>query len=285
MKSEHRHELQTNELGKLADQVGGYFERYANQISIGAIAVSLVAAGTIYWLRSSHARDAAAWRDLAGARRAEDFAAVWESHPDTAAAEWARVQEGEARLTEGIQLAFTNLESAQKELEQARKVLQASVDGNRAPDEARERALFALGRALESLSDGNEGDAVKAYHALVKEFPGSAYRADAEQRIAELESGRGQEFYAWFAKYPRPKAPASQPRDRAAANTSDEELLLPDDDGAPVEKPADEGVQSKSGKADGEEASTVQPQQPGNEPAPAGDEAAPASAGPKLPNP
>lgn len=240
MKSEHRHELQTNELGRIVDQVGGVFDRYANQIMIGACAVAVAAAAFIYWSRTSRARDASAWSDLAGAHQAEEFLAVWEAHPGTIAAQWARLQEGEARLGEGIQLSFNNLESARKELQKARDVLQAAVDQHGAPAAIRERALFALGRCLEALSEGKESDAVKMYGTLVREFPNSIYKKDAEARIAGLNSSRGQEFYAWFSSYERPKAPELRPRDKGAAGDLNEDLnldeLLP---GRDADKPKD----------------------------------------------
>lgn len=243
MKSQHRHDLQTNELGRVADKIAvsaeGFFETYGNRLMIGFCAVSLVAAIVIYKVRRDHARDEAAWRDLSSARRAEDFAGVSERHPGTSAALWARLQEGEGRLNEGVQLLFTNVESGRSELEKSRKVLQSLVDDTGAPAEIRERALLGLAVCLESLSDGTEADAVKTYQALVREFPASIYKKQAESRIAALNSGSGQEFYAWFAKYERPKPAEKRPRDRAPGESgADSDPLMiegPGDDKAPGE--------------------------------------------------
>ncbi|MGQ0635034.1 MAG: tetratricopeptide repeat protein [Planctomycetaceae bacterium] len=252
MKSEHRHELQTNELGKFADQAWAWFEKHGNRVMVAVCATALVSAGLIYWTRSTRARDERAWYDLANAsssRKAEDFAAVWESHPGTVVAQWARLQEGEARLAEGNQLLFRNLESARKELQQAKETLQATVDEKSAPAAIRERALFALGRCLESLSDGNEGEAVKAYQSLLREFPASIFKADVEQRLAALESPGGRAFYAWFASYPRPKAPEKRPRDRTSF---DNEILMDDlDDETSAGTSPDSGAATKA--ADGTE--------------------------------
>lgn len=272
MKSQHRHDLQTNELGKVADKIAvsaeGFFETYGNRLMIGFCAVSLVAAIVIYKVRRDHSRDEAAWRDLSSARRAEDFASVSERHPGTSAAQWARLQEGEGRLNEGVQLLFTNLESGRSELEKARKVLQSLVDDNGAPAEVRERALFGLAVCLESLSDGTEADAVKTYQALVREFPTSIYKKQAESRIAALNSGSGQEFYAWFAKYERPKPTEKRPRDRAASESgADADPLLiegPGDDkaaGESLETPEDatRAVPGSTEKSADEEPAAQQP--------------------------
>src|SRR5262245_3349537 len=116
MKSQHRHELQVNELGKVAENVLGVFERYGNHIMIGVLVLSLAGALTIYKVRHDRSGEATAWRDLAGARKAEDFADVWKTHPGSTAGLWARVREGESRLSDGVQLMFTNVESGAKEL-------------------------------------------------------------------------------------------------------------------------------------------------------------------------
>lgn len=247
MKSQHRHELQTNELGKVADKVvdsmGGFFETYGNRLLIGFCVLAVAASAVIYKVRRDHSSEAVAWRDLAKARNAEDFVGISESHPGTSAARWARVHEGEARLNEGVQLLFTNVESGTKELKLSREALQGVVDQKGAPGEIRERALFALARCLEAMSDGSESEAVKTYQALLREFPATIYKKDAEDRIEALNSGSGQEFYAWFAKYDRPKPAAKRPRDRKGAEEEEDmdSLTLPDekaDESAATEEPA-----------------------------------------------
>lgn len=266
MKSQHRHELQTNELGKVADKVAhgmeGFFETYGNRLLIGFCVASVVAAIVIYKFRKDHAADAVAWRDLANARNAEDFAGVAESHPGTAASRWARVHEGETRLSDGVQLLFTNLESATKELKLAREALQTLVDQKGASPEIRERALFSLARCLEAASDGSEGEAVKTYQALLREFPATIYKKDAEDRIEALNSGSGQEFYAWFAQYERPKVSEKRPKDRKSLGDDEEmesSLTTP-------EETADESVATEQPKAnEGEKSSASE------DPAPEGD--------------
>ena len=76
---------------------------------------------------------------------------------------------------------------------------------------------------------------LKVYESLVKEFPDSIYKQDAEDRIAVLSKGSGQEFYAWFAKYQRPKTDDKRPHDKTADDLiddiglgSEKALVLPD---------------------------------------------------------
>lgn len=222
MKSEHRHELQTNDLGKFAEKAAVFIDVHGNRLMIGVCLACLPLAGFIYWWRSDTNAQAAAWRDFSAAINAgtaTEFHGVWQDHPGTAPAYWARVHEGEQWLTQGVQSMFRNVETGMDELKKSRDSFQAIIDEHgRVPLELRERALIGLGRALESMSDGSAGDAVKAYETLVKEFPNSIYKKDAEERIAVLNKGSGQEFYAWFTKYPRPKLPAKGPRDRLSGD-------------------------------------------------------------------
>jgi hypothetical protein len=226
MKSEHRHELQTNDLGKFAEKAAVFIDVHGNRLMIGVCLACLPLAGLIYYLRSESNAQAAAWRDFSAAisaGKAEDFHAVWQDHPGTAPAYWARVQEGEHRLNLGVQSMFRNVETGTDELKKARDSFQAIIDNPRkAPPELRDRALLGLGRALESMSDGTEADAIKAYESLVKEFPNSIYKKDAEERIAILSKGSGQEFYNWFTKYPRPKLPVKGPHDPIGGGMDDE---------------------------------------------------------------
>src|SRR5579872_26813 len=118
---------------------------------------------------------------------------------------------------------FRSVETGTENLKKARDSFQAVVDDRgRAPSELRDRALIGLGRALESMSDGSEGEAIKAYETLVKEFPNSIYKNDAEERLKVLNRGSGQEFYAWFTRYPRPKVSVKAPRDRLSDGEIDE---------------------------------------------------------------
>jgi hypothetical protein len=224
MKSEHRHELQTNELGKYAEKLAIFIDVHGNRLMIGVCLACLPLAGIIYWYRTTTNNEAAAWRDFAAAvsnNKADDFLDVWESHKSTPVGLWARVHEGETRLTLGVETMFRNVDAGLEELKKAKSAFQSVADDKRAPQETRERALIGLGRAIESMSDGSETDALKAYEMLVKDYPNSIYKSDAEGRIAALKKPDSREFYAWFAKYPRPKFEEKRPRDKISGDDSE----------------------------------------------------------------
>ncbi len=227
MKSEHRHELQTNDLGKFAEKMAVFIDVHGNRLMIGVCLACLPLAAFIYWWRSDSNAQAAAWRDFSAAitlGKPDEFRAVWKDHPDTTPAYWARLHEGEKWLSLGVQSMFRNVENGMEELKKAQAAFQSIIDAQRkAPAEIRDRALLGLGRTLESMSNGSEDEAVKTYETLIKDFPDSIYKKDADERIAVLSRGSGQEFYAWFAKFPRPKLPAKSPRDRISGDIDEKD--------------------------------------------------------------
>jgi hypothetical protein len=225
MKSEHRHELQTNELGQWAEKAAAYIDIHGNRLMMIICGVAIVLSGGIFWWRMSSSKATAAWTDLSMAianGNPETLRSVWDDHKGTVPGFWAKVREGEALLDQGVRSSFRNLENATVDLKKAREAFQLVVKDRGTPGEIRERALYGLGRASESLSDGTNSDAVKAYETLLKEFPNTEYKADAESRIEILNSGRGQEFYAWFSKYTRPKIEDKRPFDTGENPLDDE---------------------------------------------------------------
>jgi hypothetical protein len=135
MKSEHRHELQTNELGKVTEKLGSFLEIHGNRLMIGICVASLAASVVIYWVRTKHNDEAAAWRELSTAfatNKAEDFYDVWESHKGTPTGLWARVHEGESWLAQGVEKLFGNVELGTEQVKKARDAFQDVVDDRRA---------------------------------------------------------------------------------------------------------------------------------------------------------
>ena len=224
MKSEHRHELQTNELGKVVERLGTFMEVHGNRLMIGVFVVGLAVAVALVWRKHENAKRSAAWQSFEIATRfntPDEYQDVWTKYKGMPAGLWAKVHEGERRLDLGVQSMFRNVEKGASELEKSRDAFQAVLDDRNAPPEIRERALIGLGHALESLSSGSEGDAVKSYESLLKEFPDSIYKEDAQQRLAGLKR-EGETFYTWFSKYPRPKLAEKLPHDKGGAASEDE---------------------------------------------------------------
>ena len=80
MKSEHRHDLQTNDLGKLMVQAEPFVEKYGAKIlgGIGALIVLLIV--LIIWNSQKTSAQSEAWTRLAAAGSTEDFENVAEDY-------------------------------------------------------------------------------------------------------------------------------------------------------------------------------------------------------------
>src|SRR5262249_51625553 len=152
MKSEHRHELQTNELGKVVERLGSFMEVHGNRLMIGVFVIGLAAAVALVWRKHENAKRSAAWQSFEIATRfntAEEYHDVWTKYRGMPAGLWAGVHEGERWLDLGVQSMFRNVEKGAGELEKSRDAFQAVLDDRNAPSEIRERALIGLGHALE----------------------------------------------------------------------------------------------------------------------------------------
>ncbi|HUE14742.1 MAG TPA: hypothetical protein VMR25_11300 [Planctomycetaceae bacterium] len=223
MKSEHRHELKTNELERIASDLGHASERYVqthtNQLIAVAVVLVAIVIGAIYWRMSSGSFDRQGWRALSDAGSTADYGTVADKYAGTKVAPWARLREGEAELTSGIRLLFTDRDAGRSDLKKAEENFEKLIAEKLTPPEVVERALFGLGRCQESLPAKNAGTAtindpaIETYERLLKEFPDSVYKPLVESRIAVLRTGSAQDFNAWFeTQNPKP-ADRTMPKD------------------------------------------------------------------------
>lgn len=211
MDSQHRHQLQQNDLGQIALQAKPWLEQHLIKLIAAVVGVLVVVIGASVWFNAQETSQSEAWGKLYSARTVDEFGKVADEHPGSLAAAWSRLKMAELNLESGIAAMFTDRELALKDLAAAKKdfdsVLASTSD---VPDGMRERAMFGLAHCLEAQSDGDTGPAIEAYQALIQRHPATIYKTQAEARIKELQSAEGKEFYAWFHKQ-SPK-PAGLPR-------------------------------------------------------------------------
>ncbi len=213
MKSEHRHELQRNDLGQIALQAKPWMEQHGMTLLGGVVVVLVAIVGWLVW-SSQPPADAEAWNKLNTAQTVDDFGAIADKSPDTLAGAWARLRMAELNLEEGMMKAFTDRELALKDLKRAHEEFDQVLSGKVSlPEGARQRALLGLARCMEVTCDGATEPAIEVYQKLITDFPKTIYRSSVEERIKELKTGGAKEFYAWFHKQ-APKPPDfSRPRD------------------------------------------------------------------------
>lgn len=229
MKSEERHELKVNELERLTTRVRPILEQYGMHIALGASAVILIAAAALFWSRMSAAGQTAGWAEYLDATASNSTAklvdvAEAEDAAKNQVAIWARLRAAEGYLESGIQQSIEGRDEGQRglvsDLDEARKNFQAVLEKAPAKSELQERALFGLGRCLETMAGVNQRtdaknstttdlltEAAEAYDKLLKDFPNSPYNqkryedeelGKLERHLKFLKSQEAAEFYAWF---------------------------------------------------------------------------------------
>ncbi len=252
MDSQHRHELQQNDLRKLTDKALPFAEKYALHIVGGVIALAVIAVGVFFWINQSSAANATGWSQFDRVLHkpkasAGDFAEIAESHPGTPVAAWASLKEAEDYLKSGLQSAFTNQSVSRSDLKSALEIFERLSTGRAGSNaEIRERALFGIARCVESLSDGKTDDAVAAYTRLLKEFPKSIFGSVATERIKSLETKSTQDFYAWFhAQKIEPFDPRDIPIKKPLGDTKDDAKEEPKEEATKSETPAGDAEAAK----------------------------------------
>jgi hypothetical protein len=223
MKSEHRHELKTNELERIASEWGHTAEHYVQDnwmlLAVAVVAIAIGAGGLVYWRSSSGVAGQQGWREFASANKASDFGNIADKFPGTAAGSWARLMEGEIELSSGVRSSFTDRAAGRSDLKKAQENFEKLIADKATPSDVMERALFGLARAKEALPDKNLGPskiddaAIEIYQRLLTEFPITIYKDYAESRIAALKTGTAQDFYAWFEQQNPKPADREMPKD------------------------------------------------------------------------
>src|SRR5580704_16547373 len=285
MKSEHRHELKTNELERIASEWGHTAEHYVQDnwmlLAAAVVAIAIGAGGLVYWRSSSGTAGQQGWREFASANKASEFGNVADKFSGTAAGSWARLMEGEIELTSGIRSSFTDRAASRSDLKKAQENFEKLIADKATPSDVMERALFGLARAKEALPDKNLGPskvddaAIETYQRLVTEFPISIYKDYAESRIAALKTGTAQDFYAWFEqKNPKP-ADREMPKDLIPPAPDDKKTAT----GTPMPVKPAPNTPTKSTGSDATKTTPAKPQPPK-----ADTKTAPSSASPANPN-
>ena len=250
MKSQRRHELQTN---YLADHLGTAAEAgkpYAMWVTIAVAALVIVGVGYGIYSTQSHKANAQAWGDYYfnyGTGDAEVFRQVVEDHPRTSAANWAMQAWADNQLMIGLDQIYTNRKEAEENIQQA---IDAYNDVLRSTDEEdlKNRAAIGLAQAYESI--GKLDEASRYYQQVASSSP-NAFSNMANERLAWIKSGEGKTFYDWFASVrSTPAPPPALPSDLSKPPTMPDisfpqkqnPLTLPgaSDSAAPADAPSEQ---------------------------------------------
>ncbi|MCC6491432.1 MAG: tetratricopeptide repeat protein [Pirellulales bacterium] len=211
MKTERRHELETNTLAHGLNDWGERLRPYSSTI-LGVVAALLVLyIGVSLWNSYQESRDRAAWdayqaaviegdADLSSLQRlanSEDFAG-------TDVQEWALLGWADRQLLLASRMYLTDRDGAKEKLTNIVEIYKQFADSG-STVELRNRARLGLGRLQEMR--GNLEEAKQQYQQVQ-----GALSAVAAERIKALDSQRVQSTIDWLATATLPKpAPSKGP--------------------------------------------------------------------------
>ena len=206
MKSQRRHELQTN---VLADWLGQHIEQvrpYSKAILGVVVAILCVAAVSGFIINEQSAKNTASWRDFFAAsfdQRPGSLGQVAAQHAGTDAGLWALLGEADLEQAEGLRKLYTNRDEALEHFKKA-AIAYEGVQKNAADEiELRRAALFGLAQVHEVQS---ELDIATDYYEEVAGDLTTEIGREAQRRVELLSKAEVKRFYNWFSNQ-RPQPP------------------------------------------------------------------------------
>lgn len=226
MDSEHRHELEENDLASwLAEKIEDV-KPHLPAIGVGIVLLIAGLIGLNGYRASSQAAEADRWRDFAvalegAAPNADLLQQAVDTNPGTTVAEWAEVTWADGKLFEAANGYFRDRKAADESVDSAIEVYERMTS---AKDRAvSQRANFQLARAFEL--QGKLEEAREQYARVTGPFA-----AVATNRAEQLESEDVQASYAWITA--TKNGPAATGVGSALGDFEPDDIALPEVDAA-----------------------------------------------------
>lgn len=209
MKSEHRHDLETNELARhLAAWIEKIKPHSTLLIGLVGVVLGLILIGQI-WSAHAASQEKAAWDAYAMATNTVDPELVQllraaEEHPNTIMQEWAYAAWSDRQLQIAAQRYLIDRDAAQERILRVMGIYEALISDTR-DQQILDRAHLGLARIYEM--QNKLDDAQSEYRKVQGDMAELA-----EQRATQLESEEVQATCQWLAAVELPKlAPPSGP--------------------------------------------------------------------------
>lgn len=212
MKTERRHELETNVLASSLAHGAERVKPYGRGAVAAIVAAIVILLAWWYISVQNKAQSAVAWDEYilavsAGTREEQLLEDIAQQNAGTMVASWARLTLAEWKLDAGTSQLLTNKTAAREQLREASETFRA-LQSVREPS-IQERATYGLARAYEGMGELDKARA--AYLEITEKFAKGPFAAAAKNRAAKLEELGTKEFYDWLAKYEPPAAFSREP--------------------------------------------------------------------------
>ncbi|HEX3727759.1 MAG TPA: hypothetical protein VHV08_16015 [Pirellulales bacterium] len=215
MKTERRHELQTNQLADSLARLIESAKPYSRAGLALLVAIVVVVFAWFFMAHQSNSRVAQGWDEYFAALEPsnrdarEQLNDISVRYAGTPVAEWARLVLADLQLDNGTNQLLVQKKDARDELRQAAEKYRGVLLEARLPA-VRQQATFGLARAHEALGTPDSlEEARKEYRSIGQQWPDCAYAAAGESRANDLDQASTKNFYDWLAKY-EPPAPLTK---------------------------------------------------------------------------
>lgn len=211
MKSEHRHELQQNELAHRLTRVVEW-SRLNAPLLVGIVVGAAAVLFGINYFRSSASESAMQRWDsfftAAGRQDGKSLEALGSQQSDTLAGQMANLLLGDMALSNGIDLMSTDRGAAETQLNEAKnKYVKVGLDATSTDPLIAQRAILGLARYYETV--GMLDEATKEYQNLADKYAKGPYAEAAKRKVTILSESSTKAFAAWYREHkPLPPKPS-----------------------------------------------------------------------------
>ena len=211
MKTERRHELQTNwladQLGTKTKQIRPYIKLIVGVLVLSVAAIVLLSIGSV---QRNKARELA-WKDLFALQvnannsfdplTRSDYAGqlvdLSKKHAGSPVGAWALQSAGDINLALGSDLLWRDRDDARAKFNLALENYNGALSASD-HDMLRQRALQGVAQANEALNQPAEAEGT--YQQIIDKWPDTAVAKSAAKRLAFLQRPSTGEFYDWFVR-------------------------------------------------------------------------------------
>jgi len=218
MKSDRRHELQTNELASLLTQGLERYRSHLPTVVAAAIAVLIAVVAVGFWRSSRSSSVANAWQEYYLAANAADMNQVIDrlkeitlKYPETEVYLWARLDLADAYCFEGKRKLDIDRENGTARLREAAAIYGEVARSTKARPEMIRRSALAEAKCLELM--GEREKAIETYKKVARDFKDAhpEMAKEAADLASGLEQSEAADFYKWLSEYKAPASKASIP--------------------------------------------------------------------------